>query len=58
MLEDAQEPHLFVIRKQHRSTAAAPDATTHAYYYILDGSIYQVGAPTGGCRLARTDNIM
>ena len=42
MLEDAQEPHLFVIRKQHRASPAAADAPAHAFYYILDGSVYQV----------------
>ena len=41
-LHDAQEPHLFVIRKQYRASATAVDSTPHAFYYILDGSIYQV----------------
>ena len=41
-LHDAQEPHLFVIRKQHRASATAVDSPPHAFYYILDGSIYQV----------------
>mmetsp|Transcript_37631 Transcript_37631/g.106315 ORF Transcript_37631/g.106315 Transcript_37631/m.106315 type:complete len:247 (-) Transcript_37631:264-1004(-) len=38
----AQEPHLFVICKQERS--ASREASPQAYYYILDGAIYQ--APT------------
>ena len=42
VLHDAQEPHLFVIRKQHRATAAAVDSPPHAFYYVLDGSVYQV----------------
>ena len=42
VLDDAQEPHLFIIRKQYRRTPAAADETPHAFYYILDGSIYQV----------------
>ena len=38
-LQDAQEPHLFVIKKQHRS---GPKSTSPLqFYYILDGSIYQ-----------------
>ncbi|GJP39816.1 hypothetical protein CLOM_g24156 [Closterium sp. NIES-68] len=38
-LHMAQEPHLFVLRKQKRDS---PDRTTPvAAYYILDGSIYQ-----------------
>ncbi|CAI7929567.1 unnamed protein product, partial [Closterium sp. NIES-54] len=38
-LHMAQEPHLFVLRKQKRD---GPDRTTPvAAYYILDGSIYQ-----------------
>ena len=47
VLQDAQEPHLFVIRKQQRRQAAARSADTLAAYYILDGSIYQ--APTHPC---------
>ena len=42
MLHDAQEPHLFVIRKQHRASATAVASPPHAFYYILDGSVYQV----------------
>ena len=42
MLHDAQEPHLFVIRRQHRASAASVDSPPHAFYYILDGSVYQV----------------
>lgn len=42
MLQDAQPPHLFVVRKQHRSPAGALSSLT--YYYVLDGTIYQ--APT------------
>ena len=38
-LQDAQEPHLFVIKKQQRS---GPKATSPLqYYYILDGNVYQ-----------------
>jgi mediator of RNA polymerase II transcription subunit 6 len=42
VLQDAQAPHLFVIRKQLR--ALAGDLTSLAYYYVLDGTVYQ--APT------------
>jgi mediator of RNA polymerase II transcription subunit 6 len=45
VLHDAQEPHLFVIRKQHRAAAASVDSPPHAFYYILDGSVYQVCCP-------------
>ena len=39
VIHDTQEPHLYIIRKQHRSS---PKETTHlAFYYILDGRIYQ-----------------
>ena len=44
VLQDAQEPHLFVIRKQLRRQVTAKSADTLAAYYILDGNIYQ--APT------------
>ncbi|KAK9904309.1 hypothetical protein WJX75_008938 [Coccomyxa subellipsoidea] len=38
-VQDAQEPHLFVIRKQHRS---GPKTTaTLQFYYVLDGNVYQ-----------------
>ena len=48
-LHDAQEPHLFVIRKQHRPSAAAVDSPPHAFYYILDGSVYQVNNMQFAC---------
>lgn len=38
-VQDAQEPHLFVIRKQHRS-GPKTTATLH-FYYVLDGNVYQ-----------------
>ncbi|BFI41914.1 mediator of RNA polymerase II transcription subunit 6 [Marchantia polymorpha subsp. ruderalis] len=39
ILHEAQEPHLFVIRKQRRE---GPEKTTvMSAYYVLDGSIYQ-----------------
>ena len=42
VVQNCQPPHLYVMSKQHRSS---PDKVqTKAYYYILDGSIYQ--APT------------
>ena len=47
-LQDAQPPHLFVIRKQFRSSDGS--AVALAYYYILDGTIYQ--APTLHAALA------
>ena len=38
-LQDAQEPHLFVIRKQQRW---GPKSTSPLhFYYILDGNVYQ-----------------
>lgn len=39
ILQDAQEPHLFVIRKQKRESPEKVSA--QAAYYVLDGSIYQ-----------------
>lgn len=39
VLHEAQEPHLFVFRKQKRD--GPEKATPIAAYYILDGSIYQ-----------------
>lgn len=57
VLQDAQPPHLFVIRKQFRSVSGA--ITTAAYYYVLDGTIYQ--APTLHaalcCRVVRFDKL-
>ncbi|KAK9793169.1 hypothetical protein WJX73_002041 [Symbiochloris irregularis] len=41
-LQDAQPPHLFVIRKVLRKSPQSEENV--AFYYILDGSIYQ--APT------------
>ncbi|KAK9828463.1 hypothetical protein WJX72_000141 [[Myrmecia] bisecta] len=42
VIQDAQAPHLFIIRKQLRSSPKT--VSSQALYYILDGSIYQ--APT------------
>ena len=39
ILHEAQEPHLFVMRKQKRDSAEK--VTPLSMYYILDGSIYQ-----------------
>lgn len=39
ILHEAQEPHLFVMRKQKRD--GPEKVTVLAAYYILDGSIYQ-----------------
>lgn len=39
LVQDAQEPHLFVIRRQYRSPAKA--ISPQAFYYILDGTVYQ-----------------
>jgi mediator of RNA polymerase II transcription subunit 6 len=39
ILQEAQEPHLFVIRKQKRE--GPEKVTALAAYYVLDGSIYQ-----------------
>ncbi len=38
-LQDAQEPHLFVICRQLRTAPRA--VVKQAVYYILDGSVYQ-----------------
>lgn len=35
VLQEAQEPHLFVIKRQYRSSATS--VTAHAVYYILEG---------------------
>lgn len=39
LLQDAQTPQLFVIRKQNRSLSG--EETTEAVYYILHGVVYQ-----------------
>jgi mediator of RNA polymerase II transcription subunit 6 len=39
VVQDAQPPHLFVIRKQRRSLAGAEEPI--ALYYILDATVYQ-----------------
>ena len=39
LLADSQPPHLFILRKLYRHAGGA--ITTLAFYYILDGSIYQ-----------------
>lgn len=39
ILHEAQEPHLFVIRKQKRD--GPEKVSAQAAYYVLDGSIYQ-----------------
>ncbi len=44
VLQDAQEPHLFVIRRQQRRPHDIDKVDTHGAYYVLDGNIYQ--APT------------
>lgn len=45
LLADSQPPHLFILRKLYRhgggGTGGAPAITTLAFYYILDGSVYQ-----------------
>ena len=35
LLQEAQESHLFVIKRQYRSSATS--VTAHAVYYILEG---------------------
>lgn len=48
MVELAQAPHLFVIRKQQRKEAAAQPVVL-AYYYVLDKMVYQVRAQYVHC---------
>ena len=38
-LKDAQEPHLFILCKQRRTSLSSVSGLR--YYYILDGSVYQ-----------------
>lgn len=38
-LADSQPPHLFILRKLYRHGSGA--ITTLAFYYVLDGSVYQ-----------------
>ena len=38
-LKDAQEPHLFIICKQLRTSPSS--VSSLRYYYILDGNVYQ-----------------
>lgn len=40
LLADSQPPHLFILRKMYRHSGGGT-ITTLAFYYILDGSIYQ-----------------
>ena len=40
LLADSQPPHLFILRKVYRH-AQGGALTTLAFYYILDGSVYQ-----------------
>jgi mediator of RNA polymerase II transcription subunit 6 len=55
ILQDAQPPHLFVVRKQFRSIAGV--LSPLSFYYILDGTIYQ--APSLHAALsARIDRCM
>lgn len=42
VIHDTQEPHLYVIRKQHRDSPSA--VTPLGFFYVLDGRVYQ--APT------------
>ncbi|PSC68914.1 mediator of RNA polymerase II transcription subunit 6 [Micractinium conductrix] len=39
LLADSQPPHLFILRKLYRQSLGA--ITTLAFYYILDGAVYQ-----------------
>jgi hypothetical protein len=39
LLADSQPPHLFILRKLYRHGGGA--ITTLAFYYVLDGSVYQ-----------------
>ena len=50
VVELAQAPHLFVIRKQQRKEAAAQPVVL-AYYYVLDKMVYQVRARCVYCGL-------
>ncbi len=50
LLADSQPPHLFILRKMYRHALGA--ITTLAFYYILDGSIYQA-PPLQAALLAR-----
>lgn len=40
-LQDAQPPHLYVIRRQLRTGGGAEAAVGQACYYVLDGTVYQ-----------------
>ncbi len=47
VLQEVQEPHLCVIKRQYRS--APGTTTTHAVYYILEG---------GACSLKRHFSVL
>ena len=51
VLVDAQEPHLFVIRRQLRGAPGAPP-TPQALYYVLEGNVYQA-PPLGSVLTSR-----
>lgn len=45
-LAEGHEPHLFVVRKQVRSSAGAGKAAVSSYYYILGHERFTYQAPT------------
>ncbi|KAL4427654.1 hypothetical protein ABPG75_001743 [Micractinium tetrahymenae] len=55
LLADSQPPHLFILRKMYRHALGA--ITTLAFYYILDGTIYQA-PPLQAALLARMQRCM
>lgn len=54
LLADSQPPHLFILRKMYRHALGA--ITTLAFYYILDGTIYQA-PPLQAALLARMASL-
>jgi hypothetical protein len=40
LVADSQPPHLFLLRKLYRQPGGG--ITTLAFYYLLDGAVYQV----------------
>jgi hypothetical protein len=46
VLAECEEPHLFVIRRQVRQSAAGGRPVVQAYYYVIGGEAYTFQAPS------------
>jgi hypothetical protein len=46
VLAECEEPHMFVIRRQVRQSAAGGRPVVQAYYYVIGGEAYTFQAPS------------